>query len=366
MGVEDCVGVVRLVTPPTDNAKTGGHIYNARVAEILGGNGALHQCVVPPGAIGDWLRRTAARPNSPGDPPVIVLDSLYISAARALHAARADDRVARQRWLLLAHLLPTQEHDGEDERRAEEIALPLFDGAIAPSRYMRELLRRRGVPGQRLYACPPGTDLPSATARATDTAKATATTAGRDHNSHSSKPVQILTVANWIPRKNLEGVLDALEQLKELSWQWKIVGHAAQESRYADRLKQRIAASPVGERVATRGTLEFDELDALWRETEVFALATRFESYGMVFAEALSYGVPVVAPEICAVPEIVANGVSGILYDPAHQDGLRNALRSLIENPARRRSLSSGARAEAQRLTSWQQTAECFLAACSE
>ncbi len=358
------MGIVRtetlnplLVTPPSSNTKTGGYIYNARVAEILARDGSRIQCFVPLDSIDAWLRREADRQDSLGGPRVFVLDSLYIHAARRLRSARADDRVARQRWLLLAHLLPSQEQDGEDEARAERIALPLFDGAIAPSRYMRELLRRRGLPAENLYACPPGTDLPTIASTATAASNATV---------RRSKPLQILTVANWIPRKNLEAVLEALEHLQEYAWQWRIVGHAAAESRYADRLRQRIAASPVAERVTPLGTLDSAELHAVWRESDVFVLATRFESYGMVFAEALSYGVPVVAPELGPIPEIVTDGVSGILYDPARQDALTSALWSLMHDPVRRRNLAGGAAAQAQRLPSWEDTAACFLAACGE
>ena len=327
-----------LATPPSENRRSGGYIYNARIAAILEPRGLLRHEYVPPERIAGWAADTA-------EP--IVLDSLYLHRADVLAAVRARAAVSQRRWTLLAHLLPSQETEREQERRREQRALPLFDAAIAPSRHMCEILSRRGLSPHALSVCAPGTDLPAEPAAP-----------------NCLEPPVVLTVANWIPRKNLEAVLEALESCADLEWWWHIVGFADRRSPYVRRLRRLLGSSPVRERITCHGPLELEALSALWRRASLFALATRFESYGMVLAEALSYGVPVIAPRIGAVPEIIESGRTGLLY-PADQPGrLAELLRELLSDPGLRRRVAGAARQAAAALPNWEQTAGCFAAAC--
>ncbi len=336
-----------LATPPSKNQKTGGYIYNARIAAILGRRGLLRHEFVRPEDIDTWILRRAESQRGADHPAPVILDSLYINCADRLAAVRVPTAEAGQRWILLAHLLPSQETNGPGERGCEATILPLFDAAITPSRHMRELLNSRGLPAEALAVCPPGTELPPKPA-APDPAQ----------------PLQVLTIASWIPRKNLEAVLDALEQCRELAWHWNIVGFADHNTEYVRQLLLRIANSPVGGRVTCHGVLDAPALQRLWSRTAVFALATRFESYGMVFAEALSYGIPVVAPRTGAVPEIVENGATGILYDLDCPALLPQAMRELLSDQRFRARLARAARAAACKLPTWEQTAAAFAAFC--
>jgi len=65
----------------------------------------------------------------------------------------------------------------------------------------------------------------------------------------------------------------------------------------------------------------------------VFAFPTRFEPFGIVLLEAMFFGLPCVAPRVWAVPEIVQDGETGLLFDPESVDGLTTALVQLLENP---------------------------------
>jgi glycosyltransferase involved in cell wall biosynthesis len=82
----------------------------------------------------------------------------------------------------------------------------------------------------------------------------------------------------------------------------------------------------------------------LWRAADVFALPTRSEAFGMVFQEAAAAGVPAIGTSLNAVPEIVADGETGILVEPGNIQRLAEALRILIASPERRATMGMAAR----------------------
>ena len=57
----------------------------------------------------------------------------------------------------------------------------------------------------------------------------------------------------------------------------------------------------------------------IWRAADVFVMPARAEAFGMVYQEAAAAGVPVIAPRINAVPEIVEHGVTGVLVPPGDE-----------------------------------------------
>ncbi|MGB3426523.1 MAG: glycosyltransferase family 4 protein [Castellaniella sp.] len=72
---------------------------------------------------------------------------------------------------------------------------------------------------------------------------------------------------------------------------------------------------------------------------DIFALATEQEALGTSFIEAGAAGLPVVGTDVGGVPEVIAHGVTGLLVPVHDQDALENAIRTLVENPARRCSM---------------------------
>jgi glycosyltransferase involved in cell wall biosynthesis len=82
----------------------------------------------------------------------------------------------------------------------------------------------------------------------------------------------------------------------------------------------------VDDRVHFLGRVARGDLSCLYENCEVFAHASRFEAFGLVVLEAISFGKPVVSTKVGGLPEIVKHGVNGILVD-----GKPNALASGIE-----------------------------------
>jgi glycosyltransferase involved in cell wall biosynthesis len=86
-------------------------------------------------------------------------------------------------------------------------------------------------------------------------------------------------------------------------------------------------------------------------------LASRFEGYGMAYAEALSHGLPVIGTTAGAIPDTVPPN-AGVLIEPNDVKALTRTLRMMIENPKERQWLASGAREAGAALPTWEDSAK--------
>ncbi len=111
------------------------------------------------------------------------------------------------------------------------------------------------------------------------------------------------------------------------------------------------------EGVVFHGLLGRDALAALYAKAAVFALPTLREAFGLSFLEAMSFGLPVVAPRIEAIPEIVSDGETGVLVPPRDVAALARALTDLLGDPVRARLLGAAGRARVAERFGWDRAA---------
>jgi glycosyltransferase involved in cell wall biosynthesis len=141
-----------------------------------------------------------------------------------------------------------------------------------------------------------------------------------------------------------------------LSWRLVIAGDGGRSPETFRQLKADIAAFDLADRITLLGAVSSEQVASLYQRCDLFALPSRFEGYGMVFAEALAHGLPVVGTTAGAIPQTVA--AAGVLVPPDDVEALAAALRRLIEDPAERERLSAAARAA--RFPSWREQAAAF------
>ena len=219
------------------------------------------------------------------------------------------------------------------ERRNTERA----DRIIVPSHYSAAIAAQvYGVAPTRIAVVPEPIDL--AEWRRRFAAVAT---------EHDDRPT-ILTVARLYPRKRVTDLLDAavLVRRRIPRVQIRIVGEGPEQA----RLVAQRAELGLGDSVVFLGHVSRDRLALEYWRARCFCLPTVQEGFGLVFAEAMAAGLPVVACHAAAVPELVSDGETGLLVPPRTPAALAAALERVLEDDVRRKEMGMAGRARVEAL----------------
>jgi L-malate glycosyltransferase len=93
-------------------------------------------------------------------------------------------------------------------------------------------------------------------------------------------------------------------------------------------------------------------VEAIVREADLLLVTSRSESFCLAALEAAACGVPAVAGRVGGLPEVVADGETGLLYDPGDERAAAEAVLRLLRDPVQRAALGRAARARASRFSS--------------
>jgi glycogen(starch) synthase len=119
--------------------------------------------------------------------------------------------------------------------------------------------------------------------------------------------------------------------------------------------EQAYAGLPEDQRLRTRrlglvgGQLKQDMLAA----TDLFAMPSRIDSFGIVYLEAWAYGVPVIGCHAGGVPDVIDDGQNGVLVEHGDEAGLAMAIEGLLADPERRRVMGRQGRAKVEAHYTW-------------
>jgi phosphatidylinositol alpha-1,6-mannosyltransferase len=174
-----------------------------------------------------------------------------------------------------------------------------------------------------------------------------------------------LSVARLEPRKGLVQAMEAIAVLPKAVREdltYIIAGRPVEEA-YAETLRQR--AGEIDADIRILGEVTKEEIRALYQRADLFIhTATRdkyrAEGFGLVLLEAAASGLPSVATRVDAIPEVVVENVSGLLFDDGDVAGISNGIASLIRDTALRTRLSAGSRDQAAKFT-WDRCAEIVV-----
>jgi glycosyltransferase involved in cell wall biosynthesis len=336
---------LRFAIPGDLDTRTGGYIYDRRLmAELRRSGWAVeHLRWAPSFPFPDGSDEAAAARSLAACPDgsLVLIDGLAYGALPGLAEAQGYR-------LCLAALVhhPLADETGltaaqvEQLARSERRALAMARAVVVTSETTGETLRRQyGVPCERLTIARPGTD-------AAPPARSSA---------HLDGGVpHLLSVGTLTPRKGHDLLVEALAHIADLPWICTIAGSTDRAPQTTADVAQRIATHGLGARIKLIG--EQTDLSRLYDDADLFVLPSRYEGYGMAFAEALQHGLPVVGTTAGAIPEVVPS-TAGLLVPPDDVTALASALRRLIVDPLARSTLAAGARAVALTLPSWQDTA---------
>jgi glycosyltransferase involved in cell wall biosynthesis len=155
-------------------------------------------------------------------------------------------------------------------------------------------------------------------------------------------------------------LLEALASLTGFRWQCHCVGSLERDPAFVERLRRRVLDDGMDGRVCFSGPQAEAELARSYAAADVLVFPSRAETYGMVIAEALARGLPVVAAKVGGVPEALGRGADGtrpgLLVPPDDPAALRDALRAWLEDAGLRRRVRVAARERRASLADWSTT----------
>lgn len=329
-----------FAVPGDLNTLTGGYAYARRMLTELGAAGwDVHHLPLGEGfpeptaqTLAQAYRLLASQPE--GMP--LLVDGLALGVMPDIAQALG----ARRPLVALVHhpLALESGVDSDHARRlqtSERTALAAACHVITTSRTTaRTLAHDYGVSADRITVAVPGTD-PVATACGS-----------------GSQSIALLSVGTLVPRKGHDLLLAALGALQSLPWHLTIVGDAHRDPTTATALRKAALDAGLTGRVEFAGAVDASSLSAHYRRADLFVLASRHEGFGMAFAEALAYGLPLLGTTAGAIPEAVPAG-AGLLVAPNDLPALTAALHRLLTDHAARRQLGASARAAAASLPAW-------------
>jgi len=156
-------------------------------------------------------------------------------------------------------------------------------------------------------------------------------------------PLRILFVGNLSARKGLHHLIAALSRLPRAGWLLEVVGDEAVDSAYAAAVRRQISAAGLEGNIRLHGRVADEALAQRYRAAHLLAVLS-YEGFGIVYLEAMAFGLPVLASVHGGAGEIVDCGVNGFLVEPADADGIAAHVSALAGDRARLADLGRKAR----------------------
>ena len=184
---------------------------------------------------------------------------------------------------------------------------------------------------------------------------------------HRPSPLHIAFVGNVIPRKGVDVLISGLSRLPRDTWQLEVIGSLAVDQTYANTIRRQIAREGLADHVRLCGLLSDGKLASRLARSHVLAVPSSYEGFGMVYIEAMGFGLPVIASRVGAAPELVSHGREGFLINPGDAAGLSQYVEALNRDRERLARVSLAALERYREHPTWIETADRirdFLLTC--
>jgi glycogen synthase len=207
----------------------------------------------------------------------------------------------------------------------ERRALRRADAVIVLTRRAASALRADGVAPERISTVPSGYDPALFTGRSADLFPG----AGRPRVGY---------VGRLAPQKQVDVLVHAFDRMSAAA-HLVIVGDGPDRH----RVRQLAGGCAENGRVTVTGFVRHTAVPAVLASLDVLVLPSAYEEMGSVLVEAMAAGLPVVGSDVGGIPEVVRDGVTGLLVPAGDVSALAAALDLLVTDPALRARLADGA-----------------------
>lgn len=331
-----------FAVPGDLRSPTGGYAYDRRVMERLPDFGVSVVHLPLPGSfpnpadtdVAETIRAIADRQK----PSVLVVDGLAYGAFTPPLLDSLDGRIIAlvHHPLFLETGLP---HARKVELRdSETAALNRADHIIVTSRATKRILTEHlGLSPNKMTVAEPGTD---PAGRATGT----------------GVPLQILSVGAVLPRKGYDVLVEALAKITDIDWRMTIAGALDRHPSAVETLRAAIDGHNLQNRIKLAGKVVPATLERYYESADLFVSASLFEGYGMVLAEAMARGLPIVTATGGAAGDTAGQAVA-LHVEAGNADELAAALRRALTDKKLRDQLADAAWDAGRTLPTWHETA---------
>ncbi len=339
-----------FLLPGDLNTRTGGYGYDRQIIaglRTLDWQVDVHELDASfPFPTGEALQGARSLLASLPDDQLVMIDGLAFGAMPGL----AEVEAQRLRLVGLVHHPLALESGLEDHhvlefRHGERRSLATTRAVIVTSNATKVLLEDYGVPAERVTVIEPGT-APAAIAKGS-----------------GSPRLALLCIATLTTRKGHDVLFAALSLLEDHDWHLTCMGGSSDSM--IRRMTAQLESYGIVDRVTFAGEGDDAAVEAAYSVADVFVLPTRYEGYGMVVAEALARGLPVISTRTGAIPELVGEE-AGLVVPRADINALQRALRRLFEEPDLLPALRRGALARRETLPRWEVSCAKLSAALDE
>ena len=218
---------------------------------------------------------------------------------------------------------------------------------VVASESLRDTFAAAGLDPARIRVVPPGRDPAVAGEPAGDLRR--------------GRAIAVLCVANWIPRKGVDALLEAVARLPPEAATLHLAGDENADRPYGRRLAARVGRDDLKDRVVRHGVVQPERVASLYAVADVFALPSLEEPYGTVYGEAMAAGLPVVGWRLGNLPFLARDGIEGFVLAPNDVDALARALQHLADDEPMRLRLGEAARRRAATFPTWRESARLFF-----
>ena len=283
----------------------------------------------------------------------VVHSHYWLSAAAGRRLARSWDAPHVAMFHTLADVKlgsGYSEYEPDARVQAERMLVHDVDRVVVATEHELHLLGELyGVPARRVAVIPPGVDRERFRPRDRAAARSELGIDGAAH---------ILLAAGRIERpKGLDVLIQALgEMTLRDGVQLLIIGGDERSQAEVARLTRVAEDAGVSDLVRFVGSVTHEQIGTYYNAADVVVMPSRYESFGLVAAEAMASGVPVVASRVGGLASTVADGRTGYLIPWRDPDLFAEKLDLLLDDEALRERLGASA-AEAMRVYDWRSVA---------
>ena len=337
-----------FILPGKLQTKTGGYIYDRRIVEglkSLGWEVSLH-CLDPSFPFPTVTALAHARKifSALHSGNLVIIDGLALSGMPDL----LKEHMKRLRLIGLIHHPLALESGLSSKKRQilykrEKQCLKIVKRTFVTSEWTKKKISDLGIPSNKIRVVIPGTD------------KATLT------NRAFNGLINMLCVATLTPRKGHSLLFEAVAKLPKDSWHLTCIGSLKRDIPTVKKLRAQLKRLKLIDNVTLLGEISSEELSIHYQNTDLFVLTSHLEGYGMVLAEAVARGLPIICTDAGAISSTPA-GRAAMLIPEGDLNKLTKALLTVTNEVNFLKQLANRSISVRNDLPTWDQSCEKFSA----